>query len=152
MGDLHGIRVGVVGTGWMAETHTEALRRLGIEVAGVAGRTPERAREVADRLGLATAYDSVEALVADDSLAAVHVTSPNDVHAAQAAAVIGGTSILGGVGGYTGTILGALILTVLNRLLLSLDTTEAFRQILYGLIVLALAWVYVRLTGQRGAS
>ena len=68
-----------------------------------------------------------------------------------AAAVIGGTSILGGVGGYTGTILGALILNVLNRLLLTLDTTEAFRQILYGLIVLALAWVYVRLTGQRGA-
>ena len=68
-----------------------------------------------------------------------------------AAAVIGGTSILGGVGGYTGTILGALILTVLNRLLLALDTTEAFRQILYGLIVLALAWVYVRITGQRGS-
>ena len=45
----------------------------------------------------------------------------------------------------------ALILTVLNRLLLTLDTTEAFRQILYGLIVLALAWVYVRITGQRGA-
>jgi predicted dehydrogenase len=88
MGELHGIRVGVVGTGWMAETHTEALRRLGIEVAGVAGRTPARAREVADRLGLATAYDSVEALVADDSLAAVHVTSPNDVHAAQAAAAL----------------------------------------------------------------
>jgi ribose transport system permease protein len=63
---------------------------------------------------------------------------------------ISGTSILGGVGGYTGTILGALILTVLNRLLLALDTTEAFRQILYGLIVLALAWVYVRITGQRG--
>jgi ribose transport system permease protein len=69
-----------------------------------------------------------------------------------AAAVIGGTSILGGVGGYTGTILGALILTVLNRLLLTLDTTEAFRQILYGLIVLALAWVYVRVTGQRGGA
>lgn len=66
-----------------------------------------------------------------------------------AAAVIGGTSILGGFGGYTGTILGALILTVLNRLLLTLDTSEAFRQILYGLIVLALAWVYVRVTGQK---
>src|SRR5215213_4581068 len=88
MGELHGIRVGVVGTGWMAETHTEALRRLGIEVAGVAGRTPARAREVADRLGLATAYNSVAALVADDSLAAVHVTSPNDVHADQAAAAL----------------------------------------------------------------
>jgi predicted dehydrogenase len=88
MGGLHGLRVGVVGTGWMAATHTEALRRLGIDVAGVAGRTPARARETADRLGLATAYDSVEALVADDSLAAVHVTSPNDVHAGQAAAAL----------------------------------------------------------------
>jgi predicted dehydrogenase len=88
MGQVPGTRVGVVGTGWMAETHTEALRRLGIDVAGVAGRTPARAREVADRLGLATAYDSVEALVKDDSLAAVHVTSPNDVHAEQAAAAL----------------------------------------------------------------
>jgi predicted dehydrogenase len=88
MGQVPGTRVGIVGTGWMAETHTEALRRLGIDVAGVAGRTPARAREVADRLGLATAYDSVEALVADDSLAAVHVTSPNDVHAEQAAAAL----------------------------------------------------------------
>jgi predicted dehydrogenase len=88
MSGVAGARVGIVGTGWMAETHTEALRRLGIEVAGVAGRTPARAREVADRLGLATAYDSVEALVKDDSLAAVHVTSPNDVHAEQATAAL----------------------------------------------------------------
>jgi predicted dehydrogenase len=88
MSTLAGIRVGMIGTGWMAETHTEALRRLGIEVAGVAGRSPARAREVADRLGLATAYDSVEALVKDDSLAAVHVTSPNDMHAEQAAAAL----------------------------------------------------------------
>ncbi len=88
MGQVAGTRVGIVGTGWMAETHTEALRRLGVDVAGVAGRTPARAREVAGRLGLATAYDSVEALVKDDSLAAVHVTSPNDVHAEQAAAAL----------------------------------------------------------------
>ncbi|HEV2824391.1 MAG TPA: Gfo/Idh/MocA family oxidoreductase, partial [Actinomycetota bacterium] len=59
LGQVAGTRVGIVGTGWMAETHTEALRRLGIDVAGVAGRTPARAREVADRLGLAAAYDSV---------------------------------------------------------------------------------------------
>ena len=69
-----------------------------------------------------------------------------------AAAVIGGTSILGGSGGYSGTVVGALILTVLNRLLLALDTSEAFKQILYGLIVLALAWLYVRLTGHKGTA
>ena len=66
-----------------------------------------------------------------------------------AATVIGGTSILGGVGGYTGTILGAIVLTLLNRLLLRLDTSEAFKQMLYGAIVLALAWLYVRLSGQK---
>ena len=88
MSKFAGTRVGIVGTGWMAATHTEALRRLGVEVVGLAGRSPARAAEVADRLGLATAYDSVEELVKDDSLAAVHVTSPNDVHAEQAAAAL----------------------------------------------------------------
>lgn len=66
-----------------------------------------------------------------------------------AAAVIGGTSILGGYGGYAGTIVGALILTVLNRLLLALDVGQDVQQIVYGLIVLALAWVYVAVSGQR---
>lgn len=68
---------------------------------------------------------------------------------AIAAVVIGGTSILGGIGGYSGTIMGTLILTVLNRLLLRLDTSEGMRQIIFGAIVLSLACVYVRLSGQR---
>lgn len=66
-----------------------------------------------------------------------------------AAAVIGGTSILGGSGGYAGTILGALVLTVLNRLLLTLGAGQAVQQIVYGAIVLTLAWVYVAVSGQR---
>ncbi|MCI0689003.1 MAG: ABC transporter permease, partial [Sporichthyaceae bacterium] len=61
-----------------------------------------------------------------------------------AAAVIGGTSILGGVGTYTGTILGALILSVLQTMLNLLDVDEALKQILFGLIILTLAWVYAR--------
>jgi ribose transport system permease protein len=63
-----------------------------------------------------------------------------------AAVVIGGTSIFGGVGGYAGTILGALILTVLDSLLTILDASQAIRQILYGLIILALAAIYARAT------
>jgi ribose transport system permease protein len=61
-----------------------------------------------------------------------------------AAVVIGGTSIFGGVGGYAGTILGALILTLLDSLLTILDASQAVRQILYGLIVLVLAAIYAR--------
>lgn len=66
-----------------------------------------------------------------------------------AAAVIGGTSILGGVGGYGGTVLGALILTVLNTMLIRLAVDEAMRQLVAGAILLVLAWVYVRM-GQGG--
>jgi ribose transport system permease protein len=63
-----------------------------------------------------------------------------------AAVVIGGTSIFGGLGGYAGTILGALILTVLDSLLTILNASQAVRQIIYGLIVLALAAIYARAT------
>jgi ribose transport system permease protein len=61
-----------------------------------------------------------------------------------AAVVIGGTSILGGFGGYSGTILGALILTVLDSLLTILNASPAVKQMLYGTIILALAWLYAR--------
>jgi ribose transport system permease protein len=64
-----------------------------------------------------------------------------------AAVIIGGTSIFGGRGGYSGTITGALILTVLNSILTLLDVPESVRQILYGAIILLLAAAYTRLTG-----
>lgn len=63
-----------------------------------------------------------------------------------AAAVIGGTSIFGGIGGYMGTILGALILSVLNSMLTFLNVGQDIQQVVYGTIVLALAWGYAGLT------
>jgi ribose transport system permease protein len=65
-----------------------------------------------------------------------------------AAAVIGGTSIMGGRGGYSGTIVGALILTVLTTLLTVLSMPEAARQILFGVIIVAVAAAYTRVTGE----
>ena len=65
-----------------------------------------------------------------------------------AAAVIGGTSIMGGRGGYAGTIFGAMILTVLTALLTALNLPEAVRQMLFGLIIVAVAAAYTRLTGE----
>jgi predicted dehydrogenase len=56
------VRVAIIGTGWMAATHTEALRRLGMDVVGVAGRTYDRAKETAHKLGVSTAYASVDDL------------------------------------------------------------------------------------------
>lgn len=63
-----------------------------------------------------------------------------------AAAVIGGTSIMGGRGGLAGTIVGALILTVLTSLLNSFGLPEALRQILFGLIIVIVAAAYTRVT------
>jgi ribose transport system permease protein len=65
-----------------------------------------------------------------------------------AAAVIGGTSIMGGRGGYGGTIVGALILTVISSILSSLGYPEAVRQILFGAIIVFVAAAYTRVTGE----
>jgi len=63
-----------------------------------------------------------------------------------AAAVIGGTSIFGGRGGYGGTIIGAIILTVLATMLTLLHMPEGVRRILFGLIILTVTALYIRLT------
>lgn len=63
-----------------------------------------------------------------------------------AVAVIGGTSIFGGRGGYGGTIVGALILRVLITMLTLLALPEGARIILFGAIILAVTALYVRLT------
>jgi ribose transport system permease protein len=67
---------------------------------------------------------------------------------AVAAAVIGGTSIMGGRGGYGGAIVGALILTVLTALLTVLGLPEASRQIVFGAIIVVVAAAYTRVTDQ----
>jgi len=64
-----------------------------------------------------------------------------------AAVVIGGTSILGGSGGYGGTIAGAITVVLLENTLQIVGIPTAGQQILYGLIVLLMLFVYGR--GQR---
>jgi ribose transport system permease protein len=65
-----------------------------------------------------------------------------------AAAVIGGTSIFGGRGGYGGTMVGALILAVATALLTSLGFPESVRQIVFGAIIILVAAAYTRVTSQ----
>ena len=66
-----------------------------------------------------------------------------------AAAVIGGTSIFGGRGSYAGAIVGALILRVLDTMLTLMQMPEGARTALFGLIILAVTALYVRITGTR---
>jgi predicted dehydrogenase len=81
---LDELRVGVVGTGFIGAVHVDALRRLGVEVAGVVGSTPDRA--AAKRLG--PVYESYEALLDDGGIDVVHLTTPNHLHHAQVKAAL----------------------------------------------------------------
>ncbi len=55
---MSSLRATVVGTGFIGVVHVDALRRLGVEVAGVVGSTPARAREKARAAGLPEPYDA----------------------------------------------------------------------------------------------
>jgi predicted dehydrogenase len=79
MREITELKAGVVGTGFIGVVHVDALRRLGIEVTGVVGSTPERAAAK----GIARAYDSYEDLLADERVDVVHLTTPNSLHYAQ---------------------------------------------------------------------
>jgi ribose transport system permease protein len=63
---------------------------------------------------------------------------------AVAAVVIGGTSILGGSGGYGGTVAGAITVVLLQNVLQIVGIGFAGQQLLYGLIILLMLFVYGR--------
>lgn len=66
-----------------------------------------------------------------------------------AAVVIGGTSILGGAGGYGGTIAGAIMIVLLQNALQVAGIRPAGQQILYGLIILMMLFIYGRASKVR---
>jgi predicted dehydrogenase len=82
------IGAAVIGTGFIGTVHVEALRRIGVQVRGVLGSTPERGAARAEALGVPRAYPSLDALLDDPTVDAVHVTSPNDLHLPQTRAVL----------------------------------------------------------------
>jgi predicted dehydrogenase len=74
------IRAGIIGAGGVGSLHVDALRRLGVAVAGVAAVSPEIARQDAERLGIDEAFDSGVELIASDQVDVVHVCTPNALH------------------------------------------------------------------------
>jgi predicted dehydrogenase len=88
MSALSDIGAAVIGSGFIGTVHIEALRRIGVEVHGLLGSSPQRGAERAGRLGVARAYASLDDLLADDHVDVVHVTSPNQLHFAQVRDII----------------------------------------------------------------
>jgi ribose transport system permease protein len=63
---------------------------------------------------------------------------------AIAAVVLGGTSILGGRGTYLGTVAGVILITLLQSILSVIQIEEAFRQLIYGTVIVAMLLLYGR--------
>lgn len=63
---------------------------------------------------------------------------------AIAAVVLGGTHILGGRGRYIGTLVGVILIVLLNSVLSIMQMPEAGRQIIYGTVIIVMLLVYGR--------
>ncbi len=61
-----------------------------------------------------------------------------------AAVVLGGTSILGGSGRYLGTVAGVILITLLQSILSVVQMPEFGRQIIYGVVIIAMLMLYGR--------
>ena len=82
------IGAAVIGSGFIGTVHVEALRRIGVRVTGVLGSSAERSTESAATLDVPRGYSSLDDLLADTSVQAVHVTSPNQLHHEQVLAIL----------------------------------------------------------------
>ncbi|MEM6429546.1 MAG: Gfo/Idh/MocA family oxidoreductase [Deinococcota bacterium] len=80
--------VAVVGTGFIGPVHVEALKRLNINVKGILGSSLSKSQAAATSLGVPVAYASFEDILNNTEVTAVHITSPNHLHAPQARAVL----------------------------------------------------------------
>ena len=78
----------VVGTGFIGPVHVEALRRAGVQIAGILGSSPEKSAAAADRLGLPRGYVSFDEILNDPDIDSVHITTPNKFHFEQAKAAL----------------------------------------------------------------
>ena len=74
------LRVGIVGGGFMAAVHTRAARAARARLVGIVASTALSSMRAAESLGVERAYDSVDELLTDGDIDAVHILTPNATH------------------------------------------------------------------------
>jgi predicted dehydrogenase len=75
------IKVAVIGAGFMGRVHTENIRRLGnVEVVAVAAVSAEEAASFGKAMGIEKTTGDYREVLADPSIQAVHVCTPNALH------------------------------------------------------------------------
>ena len=75
------IRTAVIGTGFMGRVHLEALRRVeGVDVVEIAATSADKARAAAEGFNVLNATGDWRDVIADPSIDALHITTPNAEH------------------------------------------------------------------------
>ena len=74
------LRWGILGTGGIAALQTSDLIDNGLTVTAVGSRSQESADAFATKWSIATAHPSYEALVADENVDAIYVSTPHPFH------------------------------------------------------------------------
>jgi len=75
------IQVAVIGTGFVGRVHVENIRRqTGAELVAIADQNDEMAKKFGAQLGIPRAVGDYHELLADRSIDAVHICTPNNTH------------------------------------------------------------------------
>lgn len=77
---MKNIGAAVIGAGFIGPVHVEGLKRAGVNIRGILGVDDAESNRAAESMGLPRAYRSLDELLKDDSVQAVHITTPNRFH------------------------------------------------------------------------
>ena len=80
--------VAVAGAGFIGPVHVEGLRRAGQNVVGILGVDEAESQRAAQALGLPKAYRTLDEVLSDPAVHAVHVATPNRLHFEMASRVL----------------------------------------------------------------
>ncbi|HYG36778.1 MAG TPA: Gfo/Idh/MocA family oxidoreductase, partial [Clostridia bacterium] len=84
---VHQLRAGVIGTGFIGPVHIEALRRLGVSVVALCD-LPDRVQAAAARYGIPRAFGDYREMLKSDEVDVVHITVPNRFHCQMSLAAL----------------------------------------------------------------
>ncbi|RKF20677.1 gfo/Idh/MocA family oxidoreductase [Altericroceibacterium spongiae] len=79
------MKIALAGGGAFGEKHLDGLQKIdGVEVVSLVGRTLDKTQEMADKYGVPNATTDYEEMLKDDSIDAVILCTPTQMHADQA--------------------------------------------------------------------
>lgn len=78
---MNKIKVGIIGMGYIGVSHIEALNRIsGVDICAVADANYELAKQRAEQFGISRCFASMDELIADPEIQAIHNCTPNFLH------------------------------------------------------------------------